>query len=331
MNLVYLDHNILDALLKERMSYREPYLDCLSNTILYSDETLREIRKSTGYEHEFLEVLRTLKASFLFVESSASGHVTGKWEIRSSDPLLEYDALNTTLSNTSNSNFGLDEIIQKLYGGASERSYSDIAEKSFSDVKNMLDETLKEARNELSGNDYENIALQFESLELQMSTASQEMGELLDSSTRDTNSAAWEASIGVGPLELNNITPPKIVEKVWKMLSPKLPAEATFEKMFGLAAQYNGGHVPTTNIERCNAIYHALNFLGYHRDTRMQKLRRVHASISDMTHVGYASLCNILVSDDKDFCMKAIAVYEYLNIDTQVTYTNLSRAILTSD
>lgn len=55
----------------------------------------------------------------------------------------------------------------------------------------------------------------------------------------------------------------------------------------------------------------------------MKKLRRVHASGSDMTHAGYASLCNLLVSDDEDFCMKTMAVYEYLNIDTRVLYTNL--------
>ncbi|MBO2587018.1 hypothetical protein [Shewanella algae] len=322
-NLIYLDHNILDALLKGRIAPGELYLDHINNTTVYSNETLLEIRKSAGYEHKFLEVLKCLKACFLFVESDESGHVTGKWEVREIDPFLEFDALNDALSSTTNSNFGFDEIVQKLYGGAPDKSFSKIAEQSIIDLKNMLDSTLDEARTELSEDEYQMMALHFEDLKRQMIASSHEMGKLFDESTSENKFTTWDDAIGVGPLELKNIAPPKVVEQVWEMISPKLPKEATLEKMFGLAAQYEGAHSPKTNIERCNAIYHALNFFGYYRDSGMKKLRRVHASSADMTHAGYASLCNLLVSDDKDFCMKTMAVYEYLKIETRVVYTNL--------
>lgn len=322
-NHIYLDHNILDALLKRRICLRELYLNYKNNTIVYSNETLMEIRKSTGYEHKFLEVLKNLEACFLFVESDASGHITGKWEIREDDPFVAFATLNETLASTTNSSFGFDEIVQKLYGGASNKSFSEIAKQSLNDLKDMLDSSLKGVRTELSENEYQIIALRFEELKRQMSGSSHEMGTLFDKTTSENNFTTWDDAIGVGPLELKNIVPPKVVEQVWEKISPKLPKEATFEKMFGLAAQYEGAYVPRTNIERCNAIYHALNYVGYYRDSGMKKLRRVHASSADMSHAGYASLCNILVSDDEDFCKKAMAVYEYLKIDTYVVYTNL--------
>lgn len=322
---IYLDHNILDALIKGRISRNDLHLCYTNNKIVYSNETLMEIRKSRGYEHQFLKTLKDLDACFLFVERNSSGHITGNWEIREDDPFVSFNTLNDTLSITTNSNFGFDEIVQKLYGGASDKSFSEIAEQGLIDLKDMLDSTVQEARTELSEDEYQIRAPQFEELKHQMRAPSNEMGRLFDKITSENNFTTWENTIGVGPHELNNILPPNVVEKVWAMVSPRLPKEITFEKMFGLAAQYEGAHIPKTNIERCNAIYHALNYFGYYRDSEMKKLRRVHASSSDMNHAGYASLCNILVSDDEDFCKKAMAVYEYLKIDTYVVYTNLKK------
>lgn len=322
---IYLDHNILDALIKGRISRYDLFLCYTNSTVVYSNETLMEIRKSTGYEHKFLEVLKQLEACLLFVESSTSGYITGNWEIREDDPFVAFETLNDTLASTTSLSFGFDEVIQKLYGGAPDKSFSEIAAQSLTDLKDMLDSTLQEARSELSENEYQIIALKFEELKRQMRVSSSEMGSLFDRTTIENNFTTWDDAIGVGPLELKNIVPPKVVEKVWKMISPKFPTEVTFEKMFGLAAQYEGAHVPKTNIERCNAIYHALNYLGYYRDSGMKKLRRVHASSSDMSHVGYGSLCDILVSDDEDFCKKAMAVYEFLKVDTYVVYTNLKK------
>lgn len=220
------------------MSSCEPYLDRSNNVILYSNETLIEIRKSTGYEHKFLELLTILKACFLFIESNASGHVTGKWEIREGYPFREYDALDRALSDTTNSNFGFDESLQKLYGGASEKSFTDIAAQSLIDCKNMLNTALQDARSELSEKDFKILTLHFEDLKSQMSVVAGEMGDLFDKSMGENNLASWEGSIGIGPSELNNIVPPKVVEKIWQMFTPKLPKEATFEKLFGLTAQY---------------------------------------------------------------------------------------------
>ncbi len=186
----------------------------------------------------------------------------------------------------------------------------------------MLDEALEEIKGELEKEQFEEISSYFLFLKSEMQANSQKMGELFDKETSENNYITWEKAIGVGPKELKNIEPPGVVEKVWEQISKDFPEEVTFEKMFGLAPKFERDIAPNNNVDKCNAIYHALNFFGYYRDTGMKKLRRVHASSCDMTHAGYASLCDALLSGDKDFCVKAEAVYEFLKIRTKVIYSN---------
>ncbi len=125
---VYLDHNILDSLLKNRISNLDDYFSDEEVTFIYSSETLIEIRKSCGYESKFLVLLKELGAKYLFIENDQSGRVTGRNEIQDSDPMELFLELDEALSETTESNFGLDEVLQKLYGGATDKSYSEISQ-----------------------------------------------------------------------------------------------------------------------------------------------------------------------------------------------------------
>jgi predicted ribosome quality control (RQC) complex YloA/Tae2 family protein len=65
------------------------------------------------------------------------------------------------------------------------------------------------------------------------------------------------------------------------------------------------------------SCYMALNYLGYWPD-QLSKVRRIPGITSDASHVGYASFCSAILSEDRRLCKKAEAVYQYLNIDTAV-------------
>ncbi|WP_444993911.1 hypothetical protein [Aliikangiella sp. IMCC44359] len=315
---VYLDHNILDSILKSRVSNLSDHFRDEEIVYVYSSENLVEIRKSVGFEGRLLAILKDLNAMYLFVEHDLHGRPTGKYEFRDGDPLDFYLDLDNARSETTDSNFGFDEIIQKLYGGASDKSYSEITQQGIQDIFYELDEALEGIRDEVDHVRFDIIKSHFSDLKDEIKSRFQNMGYIFDIETSKNNYTTWEDGIGIGPKELNNIKPPRVVEKVWEAVSDKLPGEVTFEKMFGLGPIYEGALSPRNNIDKCNAIYHALNFFGYYRDKGMKKLRRVRASSCDMTHAGNASLCDVLLSGDKDFCIKAQAAYEFLNINTKI-------------
>lgn len=251
------------------------------------------------------------------------GRITGNWNILNADPHQEFTRLNDALSDFSDSKFGLDELMQKFYGGAQEQSFSEIAFSGAQELEKMLDETLENCRDEFDDETYAQIAEHYELLKYQMYAKTAEMGNQLDSSGSSIDISHWEEAVEVGPLELKNIKGPDVVLKIWEKVSNKIPESVTFNKLVGLEPQYEGAYIPQHDIEKSNAVYHGLNYLGYFRDKGMKKMRRVLASSSDMTHVGYASVCYKLLSNDEDLCKKAEAVYEYLGIKTEVQYANL--------
>lgn len=71
---LYLDQNILDLLVKNSLENFETNLK-VNFQIVYSDETLNEIKRSTGYESRFLDTLTRLDAHHLKVVFDQSGFI----------------------------------------------------------------------------------------------------------------------------------------------------------------------------------------------------------------------------------------------------------------
>ena len=61
-----------------------------------------------------------------------------------------------------------------------------------------------------------------------------------------------------------------------------------------------------------------LNTLGYFPDSKVHKEERFVAAMSDNSHASMASFCALLLSRDKNFVKKVQAVYEYLDVPTEV-------------
>ncbi|EKR2077667.1 TPA_asm: hypothetical protein G0D74_22925, partial [Salmonella enterica subsp. salamae] len=74
---VYLDHNILDFFVKNGLgSFGKDLTE--SHQVVYSDETLKEIKKSQGKEDKFLETLKLLNAFHLKIVLDEQFQPTGK-------------------------------------------------------------------------------------------------------------------------------------------------------------------------------------------------------------------------------------------------------------
>lgn len=82
---LYLDQNILDLFVKNSVgSFGQELMDNFQ--IVYSDETLKEIRRSSGYESDFLKVLKDLGSYHLKIVVEQPGFIiTDKATITSRD------------------------------------------------------------------------------------------------------------------------------------------------------------------------------------------------------------------------------------------------------
>lgn len=150
------------------------------------------------------------------------------------------------------------------------------------------------------------------------------LATLLDSEGNSVTAVKqFEDAMGLGPKVLNNLQPPDVVRQIWAMIETKIPAgQLDLETFFNIKSGTAGAskNREMSLLEKVNAIYHQLNFVGYYRDSQMHKQRRFAASFSDLTHAGLASFCHVLSSRDEALVMKAAAAYQYLNVGTQIIY-----------
>ncbi|NNB56279.1 hypothetical protein HBN75_19335 [Pseudomonas fragi] len=58
--------------------------------------------------------------------------------------------------------------------------------------------------------------------------------------------------------------------------------------------------------------------MGYKSDSRLHQEHRHVASISDAAHASIAAHAHVLLSGDHAFVSKVRAIYEYLNVQTNV-------------
>ncbi|WP_232787553.1 hypothetical protein [Paraglaciecola sp. MB-3u-78] len=63
--LAYLDHNILDLMTKGDPHEVKELLRNHNLTAVYSNESLKEIERSKGYENKFLELLEEIEAKYI--------------------------------------------------------------------------------------------------------------------------------------------------------------------------------------------------------------------------------------------------------------------------
>ena len=261
-DLVYLDHNILDALLKERIRNLGASVDLEKSQFVYSKETLIEVRRSVGRELDFLNLLTKIGAKYLEVESDETGQYTGRWIVSATTPHKAFDGLNEALNDFPDSNFGFDAMTQKFFGGQTDQTFTDIAESGAKEVMAMLDKVMADGKDEIPPDLYKELLSKADDLKAQVRESSSTMAKQLDESQEQAAVAQWEQAVRVGPKELKNIKGPDVVKKVWAEVSRDLPAHVTFEQVFGLEESEIAPEHVISDISRCNGVYHALNFFG---------------------------------------------------------------------
>jgi hypothetical protein len=329
--LAYLDHNVLDLMTKGDPHKVKELLKKLNLTPVYSDETLKEIQRSIGYESRFLELLDEIEAKYIEPILDQNFKQTGQAKIHSVLPKAFYKNFLENQMKGPSGDFGISEMLMKFYGGQPDSSFEEIFQQGAVDLQRHLKEAL-DGIEEISLDetiDIQSIKKLIEDFPEMMNSQSSKMAEELDE-RGESPVSEFEAKTGIGPIVLKNVNPPNVVEKIWQMLSDiEGFTEIDMEIFFGVKPHSfeKDSDRERTIQEKVNSIYHQLNFLGYYRDSKMKKDRRFRASFSDMTHAGIASFCHLFLCRDEDLVMKAAAAYEYVGVQTKILHYKANKQI----
>ena len=325
---VYLDQNVLDFFTKHGFGDLGQVL-IKDYQVVYSDETLKEIQRSKGFEDNFLNVLKELNAKYLkFFFEQPSFTSTNLVSINNSDPYYVYKEY---CENSSYNSFEhtMQQWLYKFSGGRKGDSLLDIHNEQISafselitSIMNNSDELPAEVRNQLLLYTKE-MTFQYDS------TLKQTKDMMLENIEDDENWNGikdFRACLEIGPKQLNNIEPPNVLIKIFDTLKT-LPsfnqADIDIEDFFQLKQNPIYPDRPYFKHEKVTSIYNMLNTLGYYPDSNVHKERRFIAAVSDNRHASIASFCNYLLSNDEHFIKKVSAVYEYLEIPTSAEHIEL--------
>ncbi|HCE2133934.1 hypothetical protein CGI80_11605 [Vibrio parahaemolyticus] len=322
---VYLDQNILDMFVKFGLGEFGEML-AREYQVVYSDETLKEIKRSVGYESKFLDVLNLLGAFYLKVCLDENFQPTGKATITERDSYQSFNEYNSNEPVYESIYESIMLNVQKVYGGLNEHTFEDIKDSqndAYDELHNFILKNIEDLKPH-----FPDLAVQ---LEAQADDMKQKLSDALTESARRASenvgdSIGWSGikdlrqSLDIGPMQLNNIEPPNVIQQIWSLCLEKLPNEAniTLEQFFGIESNPIYPSVEFFKYQKVNSIYNMLNMLGYFPDSKVHKERRFTAAISDQSHASFATFADMLLSRDKSFLKKVQAAYEFLGIDTNI-------------
>lgn len=322
---VYLDQNILDMFVKYGLSEFGEML-ASEYQVIYSDETLKEIKRSVGFESNFLDILNKLNAFHLKVCLDKDFKVTGDATItdrNSYQAFQEYNSIDPIYSQINDANL---LNLRKIYGGIGDLSFEDIKngqlaaydqlhtslEKNIEDLKPIFPQFAEQLENQAK-----DLRKQ---LELSVESAAKAASENVNNPLGWSGIKEYRDYLNIGPIQLNNIEPPNVLVKIWDICRERSPERmvSTIEKFYATESNPIDPNEEYFNFQKVASIYNMLNMLGYYPDSQVHRDRRFIAAMNDQGHASLATFADILISSDKNFLMKTQAAYEFLGINTRI-------------
>lgn len=327
---LYLDQNILDFFVKNGTDgFGQKLIEKFQ--IVYSDETLKEIRRSTGYENIFLNVLKELNSYHLrIVVEQPEFTITDRATITSRnvfEAFGEYCENNNQYEDIENS---MNQWLFKFSGGRSGSKISDIHEEqliAFANLMKGIVDLSNDFPDEFKEQIKEHSALMIDQYKSTLNDLEKTISKDIPDTKNWNAIKSFRESIGIGPKQLNNIEPPNVIERIWDIFKIKIPENNQIKNLddfFNISVNLVYPDKPYHLHQKVNSMYNMLNTIGYFPDSNIHKERRFVAALSDNSHASMASFCNLLLSRDEFFVKKVRAVYEYLEVPTEVILVTVS-------
>ena len=333
--LAYLDHNILDIFVKYGVNDFF-YLLKEEFQVIYSHENLKEIlRSGNGYSQQFLNVLNSLNAWQLQqVMEPPNFMTTGQANIiYDVTPQDAFDNYVRAIAGSEDHNSMLS-LQYLMCGGDKSDTLEEIKNKTLKALpefthfpREVFDIYIKEASSL-----EDKFKTSPEAFQTEYKKAVEEQFSLLEQN-KPGNEGDWPGvkeirdDLGYTPIELNNISPPDVLLKIWALYKNKKPfcdLDWSADDFFQTKTHPIYPDRKYYNFEKVLVAYNRLNTIGYYPDKGAYKtMKRFSSASSDMMHASIATFTSTLFSCDKNFILKTKAIYEYLGISTEAVQVNI--------
>ncbi|EAQ32293.1 hypothetical protein [Idiomarina baltica] len=263
-SLVYFDHNILNAMVRGGESKIAEDIKRENLLPVFSDENLDEISISVNRKEQFLDLYARLGAWHLHVPVDSSFTTIEQFVVSKKSPhdrLTELNEARKGYENVGKTNL---DFLSLFYGGGGGKLPSEIALEGIQEAEKILLEQLKNPDLDFLGISYfkkqaQEGLRQIESLKGEIVEAYRELDERakLGSLTEQA-----QEDIGIGPLQLNNITGPGVIRKIWSMVGPHYgPNDLSIDDFLIRVESFNSNGLRTLPeiVSRANGIYNLLN------------------------------------------------------------------------
>lgn len=324
MNFAYLDHNVLNDMHDGQEQSIIKFLEENQLQVVYSDQNIDEITASVKRVDYFIQVLSSLNALHINSPLDENFKPTNELRIEEKHPANRINELVEARSSTKG--IGEDnEFMTAIFGGSGTDNIVDSANTQLDIAQKLIDDALAENPEFAEYIDLQGLEDQMKKAREGVKVEFSKLEQELENNGSPFSSENIKQHLGYSISEISSVEAPKIIEKLWEMVGPKLGGQETVEDYQVAAIKASGvnfglhGTKEQTVIQRANDLYLWLNIIGFHRDEKMGKTRRMKASMADMNHASYAlTCCSHFICRDKRLRYKAEAIYEHLNVTTEI-------------
>jgi len=318
--IAYLDQNIISSLYKDPNSELKKEIEN-KYRVIFSQENLSEIESSGNRMEGFAKILQDFNPEYLMLKVNEGEGISDSAQLKPYPVLGCIESRRRSVPNYDSVILKMFQPLLKALGGIEDKTFDEV----YDEQKSVNQEKAKilGADVDKEGNNQAEIEIKTREL-LEKSNANTEKSkawarEFLKENTEYSGIKSIQEKVNVSAKELNNIQPPRVIEKIWDRIEKSdyiKIKNISLDQFFGIGKnkKFTSGNIPT--YYKICVLYIMLNAIGYNTDDNLLKNKRFTTSVRDAKHVANASFAHFLLSKDKKLIKKAKAIYEYLKIGT---------------
>lgn len=318
--LIYLDQNILGDPLEALIGSSRYSLWRENVIFVFSEETLTEISRYGEGNDRFLKNLEAFETARVFQEMKRF-RPTGEHILKFERPTMRYREMIEEGPAASPDLLGLG-VLHKLFGGETDRSYSDISAAQVNAMKTAWRNELKDLdlpadlRNALEAFHDQTVSL----VSAALSDTASKLAEHLEPDGAQTTSVSFRRDAKIDVEAINAIEGNGSILKIWEMIQAANPSlhSMSFDAFCHVegVSPYTG--VAYSTPDKVRSMMLILNLIGYKSDKKLSRADKFLSSHTDLAHAAYGSLCDAIMSNDVKFRSRLASVFDYLGVRTQI-------------